>query len=85
MVEILNYSVPQEDLVKWIAGIVIISIIIGLIYVMKLRSDMKTAKQATRAENYVRDDSFELTQNMDYFLYTDLTRVRINRDRDSSR
>lgn len=55
--------------------IVIVALIAGLFYTSRLKKQLKTVKQETRAANYVKDGSLALTAQNDIFLYTHTTRT----------
>ena len=62
--------------------VVVISLLIGLTVgltaTLLMKRSMSTVRKQKRADSYVKDDSFSLTESRDLFLYSTVTRVRIN-------
>lgn len=67
-----------DFLLKSLGISLLIGLAVGGITVLIMRSSMKTAKQKHTAGNYLVKDSFELTHSSDVYLYTSVTRRRIN-------
>lgn len=71
------------------SGIVIISIVIGLlaglITVFVMRSGMNTAKQRPSATEYVKSGSFDLHQQQDFFLYSRVSKTAKSTNSSGSR
>lgn len=59
-------------------------LLIGLITVLVMKSNMKTTRAETMANNYVRQGSFKLTNSRDIFLYSQITRTKRASDTSSS-
>lgn len=68
-----------------LGGIFIGSAVISLIIVLVMRSGMKTTRPEISAGNYVRKGSFRLAVSRDIFLYSSLSRRRIDSDSGSHR
>lgn len=60
---------------KRLLAILAISVIIAFIWVSVMRSGMNNVKKSDRAANYVRKDSFKLTQSSDLYLYSTVTKT----------
>lgn len=61
--------------VKHLPAVLVISAIIAFIWVGVMRSGMNNIKKSNRAANYVRKDSFKLTQSSDLYLYSTVTKT----------
>ena len=63
-------------------AVVIVSLVIGLAAglttVLLMKRSMCTVRKQKRADGYTRAGSFSLTESRDLFLYSTVTRVRIN-------
>ena len=55
-----------------------IGLVVGLITVLIMWRGMSTVRKQKRADSYTRKDSFSLEESRDLFLYSTVTRVRIN-------
>ena len=60
-----------------VAITIIIPLLVSLIICMIWRSQMKTARKAREADNYIPQGGFNLTRQEDLFLYTTRTSKRI--------
>lgn len=60
-----------------------VAAVVAFIWVGVMKSKMNTARRQNAASNYVRPDSFKLTQSSDLFLYSTVSRTARARD-DSS-
>lgn len=60
-----------------------VAAVVAFIWVGVIKSKMNTARRQNAASNYVRPDSFKLTQSSDLFLYSTVSRTARARD-DSS-
>ena len=58
--------------------IILIPLIISLVVCLIWRSQMKTARIARTADNYIPMGGFNLTAQVDAFLYRTTSRRRIN-------
>lgn len=67
-----------EDTVLKIVICLLIGIAVGLTVTLLMKRSMSTVRKQKRADVYVKDDSFSLTESRDIFLYSTVTRVRIN-------
>lgn len=76
-------GVPYEPL-----GILIIAVpiglVVGLIYVLILKGQLKSVKRQGAANAYVREGGIHLTQSGDYFMYRNVTRTPKPKDSSSS-
>jgi len=61
-----------------IALIILIPLIISLVVCLIFRSQMKTARIARTADNYIPMDGFNLKVQIDTFLYRTTSSRRIN-------
>lgn len=61
-----------------------IPLLTGWIYVSVLKSKMRPVKAGALAHEYIKGDSFRLTRCVDFFLYSNVTRVRIKSNTSSS-
>ena len=57
-----------------------IGLVVGLVTVLLMWRGMSTVRKQKRADSYTRKDSFSLEESRDIFLYSTVTRVRINTD-----
>ena len=66
---------------------ILVSLLIGLavalLIVFLMKRSMSTVRKQKNASEYVVKDSFRLTDSRDIYLYSTVTRVRINTDRKS--
>lgn len=60
----------------WIPIAIAIGLVIAFISMTVMKSGMKTVKMRNAASDYVRRDSFRLTENSDLFLYRTVSRTR---------
>ena len=67
-----------------LAIMILVPLAIALAVCLVLRSQMKTARAATAAGDYIPRDSFALTAQRDQFLHTTTHREKIEKDSDSS-
>lgn len=63
---------------------IVCGLIIGIITVLVMKSNMKTTRAESMANNYVRQGSFKLTNSRDIFLYSKVTRTKRSSDSGSS-
>ena len=63
--------------------IIIVSAIVGLIYISVLKSKMNTAVHADSAQSYINENSFNLKRQSDFFIFSNVTRVRIKTESNS--
>lgn len=66
-----------------LAIVVLVPLLIALAVCLVLRSQMKTAKAATTAEEYIPKESFALTARRDQFVHTSRHREKIETSSDS--
>lgn len=62
----------------------VIGVVVALIVTLSMKSKMKSVGPQRAARGYVRDGSFELTENRDLYLYCTVTRTPIPRSDDNS-
>lgn len=55
-----------------------IGLAVGLTTVLLMKRAMSTVRKQKRADNYTRAGSFSLEESRDLFLYSTVTRIRIN-------
>ncbi len=74
-------KVPQEkgNLPLRLAIVVLVPLLIALVVCLVLRSQMKTAKPAATAEEYIPKESFMLTAQRDHFVHTSRRREKIEK------
>lgn len=53
----------------------VIGVIVGFVYVMILKGQLKSVKGQSHANVYVKDGSMRLTQSGDYFMYRNVTKT----------
>lgn len=70
-----NSNLPREPLsLIWIPLSLLIGLVIASIAVSSMKSKLKTVRAATKANSYVKEDSINLTDCRDMFLYRKVTR-----------
>ncbi len=69
-------SIDPELLTGSILGGIVISLIISLLVTGGMIAKMKTAVKQTHAQNYIREGSFNLTDNRDVFVTEYTTKTR---------
>lgn len=74
-------KVPADsgDILMRLAIVILVPLLIALIVCLILRSQMKTAKAATGAGDYIPQESFALTAKRDRFIHTTRHREKIER------
>ena len=70
--------VPQDDTIYTVLICVGIGLAVGLTVTLLMKRGMSTVRKQQRADDYAKGDSFSLTEARDLFLYSTVTRVRIN-------
>ena len=65
-------------------GVIVISLIIGLITVSVMKSGMKNIGISKNANNYTGRDKLTLIRSVDRFMYSNVTKTRINNDSNNS-
>ena len=70
-------SVGDDTLLKILIPI-LIGIAVGITVTLLMKRSMSTVRKQKRADVYVEKDSFSLTESRDLFLYSTVTRVRVN-------
>ncbi len=64
-----------------IAICVLIGMLLGLIPMLVMLGQMKNVKRNNRASSYVRENSLTVTQQNDMYLYKNVTRTPIPKDK----
>ena len=72
-------SLSDDTVVIRVVVAVTIGILLALGIVLLMKRSMSTVRYQKRADNYVNDNSFSLTDARDIYLYSTVSRVRINR------
>ena len=67
-----------NDTLLTVAVCILIGLAVGLTVTLLMKRSMSTVRKQQKADNYVKADSFSLTESRDLFLYSTVTRVRIN-------
>ena len=69
---------PTEDFLLRIGVSFLIALVISLIIVFLMKRALNTVRREKAADRYTKEGSFALTESRDIFLYSTVTRVRIN-------
>lgn len=80
---VLNTGFSAGEIFIGILIVLAVSALTGFIYLSILKSKMNTAKRADSAESYVDSSSMVLRRQNDFFLYSNVSRVRIKSDSNS--
>jgi len=72
-------SLSDDTVVIRVVVAVTIGILLALGIVLLMKRSMSTVRYQKRADNYVNNNSFSLTDARDIYLYSTVSRVRINR------
>ncbi len=67
-----------DDTLLKILVCLFIGLAVGLTVTLLMKRSMSTVRKQKRADVYVEKDSFSLTESRDIFLYSTVTRVRVN-------
>lgn len=67
-----------DDTLLKIVVCLLIGLAVGLTVTLLMKRSMSTVRKQKRADTYVKEGSFSLTESRDLFLYSTVTRVRIN-------
>lgn len=75
-------KVPQGNRITpaRLAIVVLVPLLIALVVCLVLRSQMKTAKPATTARDYIPQESFMLTAQRDHYVHTSRHREKIQKN-----
>lgn len=79
-----DYDDPKADIVKKEVIIICVSIVISLIATGIMAAGMNNAKPGRAAANYIKKDSFKLGEKTDMYLYSTVTKVKIETENRSS-
>ena len=71
----------EDILVRVLIGVGI-GLAVGLVTVLLMRRSMNTVRKQKNATVYTEKDSFALTESRDIYLYSRVTRTRVQSDRD---
>ena len=74
-----HYQKPAFNVPKTLVISLIIGFIIGWIAAASMKSKLRSVYTQTKASNYVREGSFELTGQKDIFLFANVTKIPIPR------
>ena len=72
-----NSADPADILSRILIGFAI-GFVISLVIVLVMARKMSTVRPAKTADGYVKKNSFRLTESRDIYLYSRVTRVRVN-------
>ena len=67
-----------NDTAITIVACIAIGLAVGLTVTLLMKRAMSTVRKQKKADIYVKQNSFSLTESRDLFLYSTVTRVRIN-------
>ena len=71
-------AAASDDTLLKIVVCLLIGLAVGLTAVLLMKRSMSTVRKQKRADVYVEKDSFSLTECRDLFLYSTVTRIRVN-------
>lgn len=72
-----NKVKTTKDYLIYEAAVLGVSLVLALVIVLVMKSRMNTALKKTTAGDYVRDGSFNLTEKRDVYMYSHVTKVKI--------
>lgn len=75
-----SQSSSWDELAKALAMILFIALIIAGSYVFYLVNQMNNVKKQSGAKDYMEENSFHLFEKSDQFLYSNTTKVRIQKN-----
>lgn len=78
-------SLATDEIVTRIAISFLVALVISLVIVFLMKSSLNTVHRAKSANSYTKEGSFALTECRDIFLYSTVTRVRVNTDSNKRR
>ena len=81
--EEVNRAANTQNLALKILISLLIGLAIALVIVLLMKRSMSSVRKQKNAGEYVKKDSFQLVESRDIYLYSTVTRVRINTDRKS--
>lgn len=73
-----------EDIIGTFGMAVVLSVVISFIIVTFMKKGMNSARPQMYAREYVRDGSFVLTNQQDLYLYSNVTKTKIQKSSGSS-
>lgn len=85
--DIVYYDPPADggDYVRVVFVSILIGAVVAFIVLAIMRSKMNTARKQSGATAYLENGSFQLTQNDNIFLYSNVTKIPINTDNGNGR
>ena len=72
-----NSADPDDIVLRIVIGYVI-GLVLALVIVLVMVRKMSTVRPVKTADGYVKKNSFRLTESRDIYLYSRITRVRVN-------
>ena len=77
-------NMPKEPLKRgWILVAIIVGFVLSFITVGKMKGKLKTVRFQPAAKSYMKEDSINITENRDMFLYNTVTRTAKPKKSDS--
>ncbi len=83
----VTYSGPPSSFDDWIPAILIgliVGIVVAFVVTGVMKSAMNTARKKEEASSYLKEETFNLTQSYDNFLYDTVTRTAKPKNNSSS-
>lgn len=80
---VLNTGFSVGELFVGALIVLAVSAVVAFIYLYILKSKMNTARRAANAAGYVENGSFVLRRQKDFFVFSNVSRVRIKSDTNS--
>ena len=74
-------TAPTQNLAAKILISLLIGIAVALVIVLLMKRSMSTVRKQRNAGDYVKKNSFRLVESRDIYLYSTVTRVRVNTDK----
>lgn len=72
------------DYLKYEAIALGVSLVLAVVILLVMKSKMNTAIKATTAKEYVRQNSFDLREKSDIYMYSNVTKVKIESNNSGS-
>ena len=69
---------PQNNTLVTVFVCLLIGLTVGLTATLLMKRSMSTVRKQKRADGYMKKDSFALAESRDIFLYSTVTRIRVN-------
>lgn len=67
----------------WILFSAIVGIIVSFIIVSCMKGKLKSVRKASSADNYIREDSLNVTESRELFLYSNISKTVIETESNS--